>query len=132
MTARIRSGFRKVAHVQSRRVLTYVLLLLIGYASSAGTAHRHGGLTTLSPSSVDSRTSSSSAAFDLGGSTGSTEKPSDCQICQFRQSLSNGTIFTAIILQRPTASSAVFSIATLANSSITLTTAHGRAPPVIS
>jgi hypothetical protein len=129
------SGFRSLRrgrHAQLSRVLTHVVLVLIAYGSSVGIAHRHDALSSGNPQPLASAASDSLVAQDLSHSSNSPVKPGECQICQFRQSLSNGSIFTAVLMQAPTASSPVVAALAISVSSTTQTTSQGRAPPVIS
>lgn len=130
------SEFRSLPKNQRARLscaLTYALLILISYGSSVGTAHRHDGLSTWNPQPVvSSESNNSPTAVDRGHSSDGPARPGDCQICQFRQSLSNGAIFTLVLIQAPTASSPVIPVFSVSLSSTAQTTRQGRAPPVIS
>jgi hypothetical protein len=129
------SGFRSLRKGQRARLsrlLTYGLLILIAYSSSVGVAHRHDGLSTRSPQSVAFAATDLPAVVDLSRSSNGPLKLGECQICQFRQSLSNGGIFTAVLTQAPTASCPVASSLAVSVSSSTQTPSQGRAPPAIS
>jgi hypothetical protein len=117
---------------QFSRTLVYVLLLLITYGSSVGVAHRHDGLSILEPAASSAPSNSQASVDDSDTSTQGPVKPHECQICQFRQSLSNGAIYTPRVLEAQTQTTAAFLVVTPSISSITLTTGQGRAPPVIS
>lgn len=117
---------------QFSRALVYVLLLLITYGSSVGVAHRHDGLSILEPAASSAVGSSQASVDNPDASTQGPLKPHECQICQFRQSLSNGAIYTPRVVQAQTQTTAAFLVVTPSVSSNTLTTGQGRAPPFIS
>lgn len=131
MSAISRATLHQSPHARFSRALAYALLILVGYASSIGTAHRHNGLSK-TPQSVVSVATDSPAVVDLGQSSDGPFKPGECQICQFRQSLSNGTIYVAVLRQAPIDSSPVVTVLAVSVSSTAQTASQGRAPPITS
>jgi hypothetical protein len=117
---------------QFARGLVYVLLFLITYGSSVGVAHRHDGLSILEPAAASASSDSQASVDNSDTSTQGPVKPHECEICQFRQSLSNGAIYTARVVQAQTETTAAFLSVTPPISSTTLTIGQGRAPPFIS
>ena len=132
MSERSKSLLGRNQRVQFSRALVYVLLFLITYGSSVGVAHRHDGLSILEPAAASASSNSQASVDNSDTSTHGPLKPHECEICQFRQSLSNGAIYTARVVQAQSQATAAFLVATPSISSTTLTTGQGRAPPFIS
>jgi hypothetical protein len=132
MSKRSKSLPGKNQREQFSRALVYVLLLLITYGSSVGVAHRHDGLSILEPAAASVSSDSQASVDNSDASTQGPLKPHECQICQFRQSLSNGAIYTPRVVEAQTQTTAAFLVVTPPISSTTLTTGQGRAPPFIS
>jgi len=112
------------------RVLTYLLLVLVGYGSTFGLAHRHGNLSPKISEQNAYSITDSLAARDGSTSTTNHPKSSDCLVCQFQQSLSNAEIFTPVVIHASTTSPSIVRIVSVSFLSNTGTTRQGRAPPV--
>ena len=126
--------FKKTPYTGRRalcsRVLIYVLLVLFGYGSTFGLAHRHGNPSPKISQPNTYSITNSLAARDGSTSTTNHPKSSDCLVCQFQQSLSNAEIFTAVVIHASTTSPAIVRIVAVSFLSNTRTTRQGRAPPV--
>jgi hypothetical protein len=127
----ISSAHRRVEGARPSRFLIYVLLMVIAYGSSVGAAHHHDGLASTNPQSL-AGAPTDARLIDVGTVPSGPTKPGECQICQFRQSLSNGVIFTAVLALEPIASGPLATVPTELLSSANQTASQGRAPPVIS
>jgi hypothetical protein len=113
--------------------LSFALLLLFAYGSTAEAIHTHGNY------SGNLATTSTTAASDTGAASNSnTPAPrrsgavNECLVCQFQQNLSSAEIFTPALTQAPPTATQQFRIATALFSSVTINTPHGRGPPAIS
>jgi hypothetical protein len=113
------------------RVLTYLLLVLVGYGSTLGLTHRHGNLSPrISQPNAYTTITNSLAARDVTTSTTNHPKSGDCLVCQFQQSLSNAEIFTAVVRHASTASPSIIRVVAVSFLSNIRSTGQGRAPPV--
>src|SRR6476646_6703535 len=130
MNIRFSSTFHQGQRGHLSRALAYVLLGLIVYGFSVGTAYRHEGFSSSRKATVVTDSSKGPSVVDLNADN--PLKPGDCQICQFRQSLSNGALFSAVLIQSVDASPAVASLLAISKSSDPQATCRGRAPPAIS
>ena len=131
MSGSFKSTFRKGQRARLSRALTYVLLFLVSYGYVVGIAHRHDGLSILA-STVSSPSSSQVAVGAPDSSAKGPVNSHECEICQFRQSLSNGAIYAPSAVRAQTNSVAAFLIVASPVYFTVRTTSQGRAPPVTS
>jgi hypothetical protein len=109
-------------------VLSYVLLFLFAYGSTAEAVHSHGNIPRGLPA----------AMADLvrdGGGTSSTKSPArsgDCLVCQFQENLSSAELFTPQLVLGPATSASVLHVSLVSFRSLIRSTGQGRAPPVTS
>ena len=117
-------------HHARSRVLTYLLLVLVGYGSTFGLTHRHGNLSPKISQPNAYSITNSLAARD--GSTSTTNHPKwgDCLVCQFQQSLSNAELFTPLVIHASTTSPSKIRVVAVSFLSNIRSARQGRAPPV--
>ena len=123
-----RSRFNFPHRAQCSRLLSYALLFLFIYSSTAQAVHNHGKVVRGVPAA---------AGFVLndGSTTSSTKGPAtagECLVCQFQQNLSSAEIFTPLIVLAPAVSPEIVSSPAASFRSIARSTGQGRAPPVTS
>jgi len=112
--------------VRAARLLSYALLLLFVYASTAEVVHSHRNLQRSIPTAGSSFLTDESSPGQKAGTTSSN----DCLACQFQQNLSTAEVVTPhLILSAPVI------VRSADNASVSFlspsrTTGHGRAPPV--
>ena len=108
------------------RLLSYVLVVLVAYGSTAEAVHSHGALSRgVLPAAADT-------VLDAGG-TSSTNTPvrfSDCLVCQFQQNLSSAELFTPPLESATEASASIIQVPSVSFRSLVRSTGQGRAPPV--
>jgi Protein of unknown function (DUF2946) len=112
---------------RATRLLSYALLILFAYGSTAEAVHSHGSGLQRVPA-ADTLTS----AVDTASNTSSrndTNQSGDCVICQFHQNLSAAAIFTPLLVMTAATSTPQVSFVTTSISSRTVCTRQGRAPP---
>ena len=129
MTVRLQS-VNHSQHASRSRALAYVLLILIGFSSTVGLAHRHGLSTNLSQTRFSLTETNASPTINVPPST--TQDPvqsGDCLVCHFQQSLSSAEIFTPVVLAALTGSASVIQTLSASFLSRTQSIAQGRAPP---
>ena len=118
--------------VYRSRALAYVLLILVGFSSTVGLAHRHGSLARNASQTTSSFTeTNTSVKINLPSST--TQDPvrsGDCLVCHFQQSLSSAEIFTPVVLAALTGSTSVIPQLSVSFLSRTQSFVKGRAPPI--
>jgi hypothetical protein len=112
----------------SRRVLSYLLLLLIAYGGTVATVHSHGHFTP---------TRTASARFvDVGGSdhhshTGLSHEI-ECSMCRFQQNLFSGLVHEPRFAPTPSTQTAVVAALAVQPDSILVSPTSGRGPPFAS
>jgi hypothetical protein len=110
----------------SRRVLGYLLLLMIAYGGTVETVHSHNHVT---------RGKTEAASFsDAGGSdhhshTGHSREI-ECSMCAFQQQLFSGLVQAPLFALAPLAQIAFVATPTLSFPSSSITRPSGRAPPL--
>ena len=114
------------------RALAYVLLILVGFSSTVGLAHRHGSLSR-NPSQTTVSLTEANTSVKINVPASTTQDPvrsGDCLVCHFQQSLSSAEIFTPVVLAGLTESTSVISQVSVSVLSRTQTLVKGRAPPI--
>jgi len=114
--------------------LSYALLFLFIYSSTAEAVHHHGVVSRDLPAAATSTIDDAGAVSN--SSTPTTPQRSgaagECLVCQFQQNLSSAESFTPLLVLAPPASEQTFSITVAVLFSVTTSTAPGRGPPSIS
>jgi hypothetical protein len=109
-------------------LLSYALLFLFVYSSTAEAVHHHGvvsrNLAAATSAVSDTGAVSNSSTPSAPQRSGSA---SECLVCQFQQNLSSAEIFTPLLVLAPATSDQKFPIR-----SATTSTPQGRGPPSIS
>src|SRR3954447_16409765 len=125
MTGKFIALSSRIRRAPRSRVLSYLLLFLISYGSSAEILHHHG------LASVNSGEISANVFSDNGLNTSSskTSPERDCTVCQFQRGLSSTEIFETFHLLAPTQNHASFPAELLSRDSLSTTASRGRAPP---
>src|SRR6266850_137472 len=130
MSGMLPSSLHYGQRARCSRVLTYLLLVLVGYGSTFGLTHRHGIFSPkISQPDAYSLTNSLTAR-DVTTSTPNHPRSGDCLVCQFQQSLSNAEIFTPAVIHASTTSPSIIRVVAVAFLSNLRSTGQGRAPPV--
>jgi hypothetical protein len=108
-----------------RRVLGYLLLVLIAYGSTVAAVHSHGPVAPDRPGVA--------AVTDAGGSQSSDKGHSqhrECSMCQFQQQLFNGLVHAPLFALTPSTQIAFVSTLTVFHPSTSTKPRSGRAPPL--
>jgi|SRR5438105_7067061 len=116
-------NFRRALWV---RGLSYVLLFLFVYASTAEAVHTHGNNLPAASAITNVNVADSSEGST---STKHTSNSGECVVCQFQQSLSSAVLYTPLLLLAPQEFHNVASFATAQHTSAAINTQQGRAPP---
>jgi hypothetical protein len=129
VTSKTRRSALRIKHAPLARLLAFVLLVLVTYAATAETAHKHGNVTL-------DRAGHAAPAFSTNGDAGSSLKESrtfgDCLICQLHQHLSI-TLFSSLPeVVAPPALTAHLPAAELSYLSQSDAPHSGRGPPLAS
>jgi hypothetical protein len=109
-----------------RRVLGYVLLVLIAYGATVEVAHSHGRAALNRPEVT--------AISDAGGSQSSDNGHSrdrECSMCQFQQQLFGGLVHAPLFSRSPLAEIAFVSTLTVSYPSTSTPPPSGRGPPLV-
>jgi Protein of unknown function (DUF2946) len=114
-------GCRRTKH---RRVLGYLLLLMITHGATVAVAHSHGAVTP--------ERSCFATISDAGGSHSDTNHSDhrECVICQLQQQLFNGIVHTPFSILTPAPQIAFISTLTVLYHSSHIICPSGRAPPL--
>jgi hypothetical protein len=107
-------------------VLSYALLLLFVYTSTAAAVHSHTNQQRRASSANSSFLTDQNAPTQTRRSAPSNE----CLACQFQQNLSNADLFTPHLILSAAVFLPVSDTTAVSFSSLSRTTGHGRAPPV--
>lgn len=109
-----------------RRVLGYLLLLLIVYGATAQAAHSHGPVAPghQGPSAIID--ASESRTSDSGRSP-----HRECSMCQFQQQLFGGLVHAPLFAGTPLAVLPIVSPLTVLYPSTSTARPSGRAPPLV-
>jgi len=126
-----RSKFTFAQRAPGSRLLSYALLFLFVYSSTAEAVHHHGVVSRNLPAATTSTNgvvsnSSTPSAPQKSGPAG------ECLVCQFQQNLSSAEIFTPLLVLAPATSDQTFPVAGIRFRSTTTSTPQGRGPPSIS
>jgi len=111
------------------RVVTWVLILLIGYGSTAEAVHHHGIASRKTAAAALNLSVISNSGVD---SSGNPLAQRDCLICQFHRGLSSTALFSPMLLLAPSVSTAFVSPNRVSFFSVTAGVKRGRAPPFTS
>jgi hypothetical protein len=115
-----------LSHAKCRRLLGYLLLLLITCGATAEAAHSHGPVAPDRPGLA--------AISDAGGSQSSNKGNSqnrECSMCQFQQQLFGGLVHAPLFARTPLVEIAFVSTLTVFYPSTSTTPRSGRAPPLV-
>src|SRR5260370_15501713 len=127
MGRRLPSLGHRGQRARSSRIVTCLLILLIGYGSAAEAMHQHGAALRNTPAAqLDPSVINSSG----GDSSGNPLAQRDCLICQFHRGLSSTALFAPMLLLAPSAATALVSPNRVSFFSVTASLQRGRAPPV--
>src|SRR5437588_12264394 len=107
------------------RSLTYALLLLFAYGSTAEALHNHGNILAGA-----SETDAISVSESREGTTSSNDRPQagDCVLCQFQQSLSSAAMFSPSLLLVSQEFHTTATVAVAPLIAVATSTQQGRAP----
>src|SRR3954468_24784615 len=107
-----------------RRVLGYLLLLMITHGATVAVAHSHGAVTP--------ERSGFATISDAGGSHSDTNHSHhrECVICQLQQQLFNGIVHAPLSILTPATQIAFVHTLTVLYSSSPTISSSGRAPPL--
>jgi hypothetical protein len=112
-------GFRR------RRWLTFCLLFLVAYGSTADAIHHHGNL--IAGTSVKAESSIRNADSDLTSNKILTEN--DCTICQLQRNIQAGLLYSQVSVIAPVTQSRSESAKVLSYLFAFHAQQRGRAPP---
>jgi hypothetical protein len=111
------------------RLLALLLLVLVTYAATAESVHRHGAL-------LSNTRGNSAPAITSSGDSGSLANDArasgECLICQLRQQLSFSLVSAPSLIISPTPQLARSIVPRLSSLSETAAPRRGRAPPLTS
>lgn len=113
---------------RSARLLSYALLFLFAYNTTAEAVHNHRN-------TARTITAATSGFLTDGGGLTQRRAPAqtgECLVCQFQQNLSSVELFTPLLVLVPANTLPVSGVAAVSFLSLTTSTGQGRAPPVIS
>jgi hypothetical protein len=128
-----RPSFSFNNHPRSARFLSYALLFLFVYTSTAEVVHHHGAGSRNLVLSVANASDNTGEVNSSAPS--SSQKPgttTECLVCQFQQNLSGAEIFTPLLLLAPAATEPGLPVSLPFFRSATISTPRGRGPPSIS
>ena len=114
--------------VQSARWLSCALLLLVAYSTTAEAVHSHKNLGQPIQSAESRLVTTSDGPSQSRGQIQSGE----CLACQFQQTLSSAEFFSPQLILAPVVSTPAASYSAVSVKTFSLSTGHGRAPPVFS
>jgi hypothetical protein len=118
---------------QNSRLLSYALLFLFIYSSTAEAVHHHGVVSRSLLAAANTVNDTGAVNNSSTPSAPQRSAPaSECLVCQFQQNLSSAEIFTPLLLLAPVTSNQTFPIAAPSFRSATTSTPQGRGPPSIS
>ncbi|HVS81121.1 MAG TPA: hypothetical protein VHE60_05255 [Pyrinomonadaceae bacterium] len=126
MTSRTTTLAVNFRRTKCRRLLGYLLSLLIVYGATVEAAHSHGSVAPDRPGVA--------AISDAGGSPSSDKGNShhrECSMCQFQQQLFGGLVHAPLFARTPLAEIAFVSTLTVFYPSTSTTPRSGRAPPLV-
>ena len=110
----------------SRRVLGYLLLLMIAYGATVETVHSHRHVT---PGHTDVASFVDAGGSDHHSHTGHSHEI-ECSMCAFQQQLFNGLVHAPLFALAPVAQIAAVDTPTVVPLSTSITRPSGRAPPL--
>ena len=110
----------------TRRVLGYLLLLMIAYGGTVETVHSHGHVTT---GHTDGASFVDAGGSDHHSHTGHSHEI-ECSMCAFQQQLFNGLVHAPLFALAPLAQIAFVDTPSLDFPSTSVTRPSGRAPPL--
>jgi len=115
------------------RLLSYALLFLFVFSSTAEAVHHHGVARNVLAAATTTEADSGALSTSSNPSTPQRSSPtSECLVCQFQQNLSSAEIFTPLLVLAPVTSDQRFHITAAIFRSATTSTPQGRGPPPIS
>ncbi|HEY6242918.1 MAG TPA: hypothetical protein VIX17_03165 [Pyrinomonadaceae bacterium] len=128
MTGDYSVSITRIRRARGSRVLSYLLVFLIGYSASAEILHHH----SLASSNTAARETSANVLSESGRNSSSTNKPieRDCLVCQFQRGLSSATISVPHLVLAPIIIQQHFSAALVTHDSLSAVPSRGRAPPI--
>ena len=117
---------------RNSRVLSYLLLFLICYGSTAEVFHHHGLASQNLNASQSSNDVNANLVTDSERDKSSTKTPSerDCLVCQFQRGLSSTAIAAPVLVVAATDSQIGLSVLQFSHDSVSASASRGRAPPV--
>jgi hypothetical protein len=109
--------------VGRRRIVAFLLLVIVTYGATVEAAHSHGSATP--------NGSRFAALHDAGDSHSTTDDSQnrDCVVCRFQQQLFNGVVHEPLLILAPSTQTAFVSTPTVLYSSSPIDRPSGRAPP---
>ncbi|PWT90616.1 MAG: hypothetical protein C5B55_09465 [Blastocatellia bacterium] len=117
-----------IRRARGSRVLSYLLLFLISYSSSAEIFHHHG----LGSEKITATSRWASVFSDTSENNSSTKAPLErnCLVCQFQRGLSSAAISAPVFVLASTDIQYYSASDPITHDSLFATSSRGRAPPI--
>jgi hypothetical protein len=125
MKSKAQSALNHQQRARSAQLVSFVLLFLITYGSTA--VHHHGNLPP-----QNQTVTVNLATNDGSSSTGDSQRASDCVVCHFQRNLSSTAFFSSSLVMALVTEQAVSSSPIVFYLSTLRIAGRGRAPPFTS